>query len=211
MRIEKINDKQIRVVITNKDLTQYHITTDDLKYGNKVSQEFFKSIMETAKAEYGFNPSMAPVAMEAIPLKNSVMIVMTIVEDAEEADPAFASFRDEEAAEKNSFKNGQSFRVPKDIVIRDGIMECANIDNVISVSVFSANFPGTTWLYRAAARHAFYYVFHRPEEMDTKDFLAFLNAVSEFGTPVENPGVTLAYLKEHEKPVKENPHLTIRG
>ena len=93
MRMERINDRQVRCLITAQDLKQRKLMLRELKYGNRETSELFREILTRATTEYGFNEDELPVMIEAVPLNaNELLIILSAVEDAEELDPHFAHF-----------------------------------------------------------------------------------------------------------------------
>ncbi len=82
MRIEKINDTQIRVTLSHSDLNPRDIEISELAYGSKKAQELFRDMMTQAYEQFGFETENIPLMIEAVPLsKESIMVVITKVED----------------------------------------------------------------------------------------------------------------------------------
>jgi len=80
MKIEKINDTQMRFVLTKKDLEKKSLKIDDLAYGSSKTQELFQDIIEIASKEFSFNIEDTPLMIEAVPTsKTSIMILLTKV------------------------------------------------------------------------------------------------------------------------------------
>ncbi|MEE0955135.1 MAG: adaptor protein MecA [Eubacterium sp.] len=104
MKIEKINDSQIRCTLTGEDLKSRNIFhMSELAYGSQKARSLFHDMMEQAYAEYGFNRDNAPLTIEAIPTSSdSIVLIITKVDDPEELDTRFSRFTkgDEEADEK---------------------------------------------------------------------------------------------------------------
>ncbi len=93
MKIEKINDNQIRCTLTKSDLTDREIRISELAYGSEKARVLFKDMMEQASYEYGFEAEDIPLMIEATPI-NAECIVLTVtkVEDPEELDTRFSRF-----------------------------------------------------------------------------------------------------------------------
>lgn len=94
MKIEKINDNQIRCNLTPEDLEERQIRLSELAYGSEKARALFRDMMIQAHKEYGFtNDSNIPLMIEAIPGSgNSLTLIITKVEDPEELDTRFAKF-----------------------------------------------------------------------------------------------------------------------
>ena len=109
MRMERINDRQVRCLITAQDLKQRKLMLRELKYGNRETSELFREILTRATTEYGFNEDELPVMIEAVPLNaNELLIILSAVEDAEELDPHFAHFA-EPPVEKDAAPPQETF------------------------------------------------------------------------------------------------------
>lgn len=101
MRIEKINDKQIRCTLDENDLTSREIKLSELAYGTEKAKALFQDIMQQAKTDYGFDPENSPIMVEAIPVSPaSLILVISKVDDPEEMDSRFSRFSEEPMNDK---------------------------------------------------------------------------------------------------------------
>ena len=93
MKIEKINDNQIRCTLTKEDLADRQIKISELAYGTEKAKSLFRDMMQQAAYEFGFEANDIPLMIEAIPLSSeSIILIITKVEDPEELDTRFAKF-----------------------------------------------------------------------------------------------------------------------
>lgn len=93
MKIEKINDNQIRCILTKEDLAEREIKFSELAYGTEKAKSLFRDMMQQAANEFGFEANDIPLMIEAIPLSaESVILIITKVDDPEELDTRFAKF-----------------------------------------------------------------------------------------------------------------------
>ena len=93
MKLEKINENQIRCTLTREDLASRHIRLSELAYGSEKAKKLFQDMMQEAGARLGFHADNIPLMIEAIPVsEGSIMLIMTKVEDPEELDTRFAKF-----------------------------------------------------------------------------------------------------------------------
>lgn len=92
MKIEKINDNQIRCTLTKHDLAQRAIKLSELAYGSEKAKTLFRDMMRQAQKELGFNAEDIPLMIEAIPYSEHVVLIITKVEDPEELDTKFSNF-----------------------------------------------------------------------------------------------------------------------
>ena len=53
MKIEKVNDNQIRCTLTREDLDSRHLKLSELAYGTEKAKSLFREMMEKASYEIG--------------------------------------------------------------------------------------------------------------------------------------------------------------
>ena len=93
MKIERINENQIRCTLSSFDLSVRNLNLGELAYGSEKARNLFREMIQKASNEVGFDAEDIPLMVEAIPLSNeSVMLVITKIEDPEELDTRFQSF-----------------------------------------------------------------------------------------------------------------------
>ena len=105
MKIEKINDHQIRCTLTSDDLANREIKLSELAYGTEKAKTLFHDMMQQAQFEFGFEADNLPLMIEAIPVTpDSIVLIITKVEDPEELDTRFSKFSPsvEEDARENA-------------------------------------------------------------------------------------------------------------
>ena len=116
MKIEKINDNQIRCTLTHADLAERQLHLSELAYGTEKAKSLFHDMMQQAAFEFGFEADDIPLMIEAIPVNlDSIILIITKVEDPEELDTRFSKFA--------PFKGNK----PSDTVEIDGA------DNIIDI------------------------------------------------------------------------------
>ena len=102
MRIERINENTIRCTLTNFDLSVRNVKLSELTYGSEKARNLFHEMMQRASNEVGFDAEDIPIVVEAIPMANdSVMLIITKIEDPEELDTRFSRFTQELEEENN--------------------------------------------------------------------------------------------------------------
>ncbi len=93
MKIEKINDKQIRCTLSRKDLDDRKLKISELAYGSDKAKALFRELMQQAASELGFEIDDLPLMIEAIPVAGeSLILIVTKVDDPEELDTRFSKF-----------------------------------------------------------------------------------------------------------------------
>ena len=93
MKIEKINDNQIKCILNKNDLIDRNMKPSELAYGSEKAASLFREMTEQAYEKFGFQTNNTPVMIEAIPLPNeSTVLIITKVDDPEELDTRFSKF-----------------------------------------------------------------------------------------------------------------------
>ena len=81
MKIEKVNENQIRCTLTREDLAERQIKLSELAYGTEKAKMLFRDMMQQAAYEFGFEADDIP-------------LMITKVEYPEELDTRFSRFSD---------------------------------------------------------------------------------------------------------------------
>jgi adapter protein MecA 1/2 len=93
MKIEKINENQIRCTLSKEDLETRNIKLSELAYGTGKTKELFQDMMRQANDDFGFEVNDIPLMVEAIPVSpESIILVITKVEDPEETENHLSKF-----------------------------------------------------------------------------------------------------------------------
>lgn len=93
MKIEKINENQIKCTLNKNDLAARQIKVSELAYGTEKAKLLFRDMMQQAASEFGFHAEDLPLMIEAIPVPgDSIILIITKVEDPEELDTRFSNF-----------------------------------------------------------------------------------------------------------------------
>ncbi len=93
MKIEKVNENQIRCTLTREDLASRELKISELAYGTEKAKSLFRDMMQQANFEFGFEAEDIPLMIEAIPLNaECIVLIITKVEDPEELDTRFSRF-----------------------------------------------------------------------------------------------------------------------
>jgi len=106
MKIERINDNQIRCTLSNFDLSVRNLNLSELAYGSEKARNLFREMIQRASSEVGFEAEDIPLMVEAIPLANeSVMLIITKIDDTEELDTRFSKFSQVEEDDENPWES----------------------------------------------------------------------------------------------------------
>ncbi len=106
MKIEKVNDHQIRCTLTKEDLADRELKLSELAYGSQKAKDLFRDMMQQASYEFGFEADDIPLMIEAVPLNSEcIVLIITKVEDPEELDTRFSRFAPSVHEESHSDEN----------------------------------------------------------------------------------------------------------
>ena len=102
MKIEKINDNQIRCTLTKEDLDSHQIRISELAYGTEKAKRLFRDMMQQASYELGFEAEDTPLMIEAIPVSSEcIVLIVTKVDNPEELDTRFSRFSPSDSDDDN--------------------------------------------------------------------------------------------------------------
>ena len=77
MKIEKVNENQIRCTLTREDLADRQIKLSELAYGSDKAKSLFRDMMQQASNEFGFEANDIPLMVEAIPMAGEAIILVS--------------------------------------------------------------------------------------------------------------------------------------
>lgn len=102
MKIEKVNNNQIRCTLTKKDLADRELKLSELAYGSEKAKRLFRDMMQQASYEVGFEAEDIPLMIEAIPVsEDCIILTITKVENPDELDTRFSKFSAEDNSEND--------------------------------------------------------------------------------------------------------------
>ena len=124
MKIEKLNENQIRCTLNKSDLAPRHLKINELAYGSDKAKELFRDMMQQASFELGFEAEDTPLMIEAIPISaECIVLIVTKVDNPEELDTRFSRFSPSDSDDDDSFdfddietidsNNYSSYSLPK--------------------------------------------------------------------------------------------------
>lgn len=113
MKIERVNENQIRCTLNKDDLASRQLKISELAYGSDKAKELFRDMMQQASYEVGFDAEDIPLMIEAIPISaDCIVLIVTKVENPEELDTRFSKFSPDDDAEYDyddeDFMNAES-------------------------------------------------------------------------------------------------------
>lgn len=223
MKIEKLNENQIRCTLTHADLAARHLKLSELAYGTENAKSLFRDMMQQASFDFGFEADDIPLMIEAIPASaDSIVLIITKVEDPEELDTRFSRFtnptetetripealRKLEGAEEfmdilNKVKEaaaGTSQPVSEEkestrFLVK--LFSFSNIDRVLQAAhLIAPVYHGANTLYLDGENEV-YILALTPSDHSTNEFSKVCNMLSEYGNPEKASASVLAFLEEH--------------
>lgn len=226
MKIEKINDNQIRCTLTRADLADRELKLSELAYGTEKAKSLFQDMMRQAASEFGFEADDIPLMIEAIPAtSDSIVLIITKVEDPEELDTRFSKFAPSptdldmkrqnvldklDGAEEifdliNKVKEAVSEppvkvseEEPKAALPKIRLFSFANMDSVIhACHLLKSMYSGSNTLYKDSSDGDVFILAITQSELSVNEFSKICNMLSEYGSLEKTSGAVLAYLEEH--------------
>lgn len=225
MKIEKLNDNQIRCTLTRADLAERQLKLSELAYGTEKAKALFQDMMQQASFDFGFEAEDIPLMIEAIPASaDSLVLIITKVEDPEELDTRFSRFAPLHDYESTLSETLEKLDGAEEFLnllgkVKDAVKEAPDkkqeaveqnnpaaqirlfsfdhIDTVIQVAhLIAPIYHGENTLYKNPANDL-YVLGLLQSDHTTLEFNKISNMLSEYGTPERASGITLAYLEEH--------------
>ena len=202
MKIERINENQIRCTLSRSDLASHQIKISELAYGSEKTRDLFEDMMNQAFEECGFDASDLPVMIETIPVSMDCIILMiTKVEEPDEIDTAFSGLMNWDDVISGVEEDG--IRPLRDILPQpvskslERIFSFDDLDRVIDLAHCVGGFyRGLNTLFRNPADGK-YYVILTNSGCTASDFGCVLNAASEYGSKDPSGFAKGAFIKEH--------------
>lgn len=122
MKIEKINDNQIRCTLSKHDLDLRQIKLSELAYGTKKANQLFHEMMSFAEQHFDFDSQDMPLMVEAIPCADdSITIIITKVNYPDELDTRFSTFSDVPDGMESLFGDIEDYMEEIPIAARDSV------------------------------------------------------------------------------------------
>lgn len=238
MKIERINDNQIRCTLSSFDLSSRNLNLGELAYGSEKARGLFREMIQKASSEVGFEAEDTPLMVEAIPLSNeSVMLVITKIDDPEELDTRFSRFSpmNEEPASGFAGLASELLEGAEDLLKLFGsdLEPAAETDEVLSKPELSdekssvriygfsslddisdaaraagTGYDGINTLYKKPETSQYFLVVTNIG-CDASDFSRTCNILSEYGTKIPHEYAAEAYYEEHYERIVDKKALQV--
>ena len=225
MKIEKLNDNQIRCTLTHADLADRQLKLSELVSGSEKAKSLFQDMMQQAASEFGFEAEDMPLMIEAIPAApDCITLIITKVDDPESLDSKFSKFgplaNDLDAKKRNVLDKLEGAEEILDLLqkVKDAVSQTpeqekensensefshirlfsfATLDHVIcACQLIASLYQGLSTLYKDTEDSVYILALSQPEHADT-EFCKICNMLSEYGSAEKVNGAVLAFLEEH--------------
>ena len=132
MKLEKLNDNQIRCTLSKSDLDKRELRLSELAYGSPKARALFRDMIQQASIELGFDAENIPLMIEAIPISSDCLVlVVTKVEDPEELDTRFSRFSSPSSDDydDSAFDSSVSYEEEYDDDFDEGVLAFSDNDS----------------------------------------------------------------------------------
>ena len=204
MKIEKINNNQIKCFLNKGDLLSREIKVSELAYGTDKAQELFKDMMAQANDEFGFEVDNVPLMIEAVPLStDSIMLIITKVDNPEDLENKFSTLSDTET---------RSFRKKLTNSYDTPALPASTTDNTRTSSFFLYSFDSFDAVQTIAEKLRFfaidnsslykneegrYHLILISEQLDRNECKVVRGILSEYGDQIIAKKNMISYYDEH--------------
>lgn len=199
MKIEKIDDNKIKVILTLKDLKERNIDLTSLSYNSPQTQKLFMDMMLLAESEHGFLIGDSQIFIEAVPIPpEGFEIIVSKVDDDKEFESIHKYI-------KSKLKKSDLYskKKAKNLSVNVFIYCFSSFDNLCQgVKLISSDYVGESVVYKY--KNYYYLVFSKNYKINP-DFQSIEMSLNEFGEKVSNSAFFEGFLDEHsEKLIAEN-------
>ena len=219
MKIERINENQIRCTLSNFDLSVRNMNLGELAYGSEKARNLFREMIQRAANEVGFEAEDIPLMVEAIPMANESVIspeedendngwgnlTAEVLEGADgliniltqsgilkpegEKAPAAPAATANGPQGKEESKNPAQFTRIYQFSSLDLVCEAARQTGAV--------FKGNSVLYKNPENGVFYLILKKENDSESS-FNRVCNTLSEYGTRLKGDAAASgAYYAEH--------------
>ncbi len=221
MKIERLNENQLRFTVWTKDLPDEDFTIADLAGQTEKAEELIKYMMDKAREEFGFVFDQQPIVVEAIPVnKDCIVFLVTKVDSEDEQDKFhYVNELKKQAIEMaKSIKNG-SLELEEDNQVKEEekapqpqdektgkvlpymIYSSRNMENFVTAAkVVSDFYVSDNTLYKNENDIVYYLVVSHNRNSDD-EFAYLCNTLREFSEPYKFTYTTKYYFEEHYKKI----------
>ena len=208
MKIERINENQIKCTLNRSDLASRHLKLGELAYGTEKAKDLFQDMMEQASLEFGFEANDIPLMIEAIPVSMDCIILMiTKVDENEEGSTklsgvsAISGIKELLEEHLNTLIESKPAKEAapskKEKPSEQHLFSFDSLEVVISLAhTISILYSGTNSLYKCKKDGRYYLLLNRGEN-GSNTYTRVLISASEYGKHEKLTYASAAYMEEH--------------
>lgn len=194
MKIERLNDNQIKVIMTAQDLQERDVTLSEVSYGSEKGQALFDDVMSRVKECYDFYyDENHPIIIEAIPM-SSTELTFIISKITQFTDfNSSLNFVPNMKHERNDTGKVQANRV--NVQTNDehyvSIFTFSTLDDVIAASLrIGSSYDGENLLYKLDKK---YFLIAHPSPA----FNGLDTVLADYGKRYTSTSIAKVYILEH--------------
>lgn len=216
MKIERINENQIKCTLNRSDLAARQLKLSELAYGSEKTKDLFQDMMEQAETEVGFDANDWPLMVEAIPVSmDCIVLMITKVEDPDDIDTKFSELTvmddldsEDDALLMTDFlgslplglSNSNAVASIHEKVSTPSVEKLFSFNNLDIVIDFAHHvngiYDGNNTLYKDSDNNKFFLLLSKSSHTE-KEFGYICNLALEYGSREPMSRARGAFLNEH--------------
>ncbi len=195
MKIEKLTDNKIRIILDIDDLARKNIDVHSLIKNNDGTQKFFKKILKEAQKEVGFNVEDAKLLIEAF-ISTEGFFILTFTKIAND-------FKEKKHNIPKIKRKSDNDTSGTSVYMFDSFDEFCSFCTYLNNSNLGnlKKFAKTNSLYEYESK---YFLTFSEIDKNFKDISLFYIAICEFAKLVSNSSCFFSKLIEYGKPIFKN-------
>lgn len=209
MKIEKLNDNQIRCTLFQSDLISRQIKISELASNSGKARELFRDMMTQAKKDFGFEADDMPLMIEAMPgAPDGLVLIITKVDDPSELDNKFSKFSngmtlndsdmmDMECINDFSSEFDDTFPPLQQPGDSSPVYRFSSMSQLLKAArALGANFDFKNSLFKTTSNELYLLIYYEHSEHKLFSLSGACNILSEFGA-LESVLIEEAFFAEH--------------
>ncbi len=195
MKFEKINENQMRVILSIQDLEDNDISLHDFMSNSLETQDLFFDMLEEAEEKIGFKTKNCHVRIEALAVTddNFVLTITKVNSDVSKKVPRNSSKKKKPVAKRKAINYSAEFTY---LIYKFNSFDdyCYFIEYLLSNNLLNA-FKIAEKIYLYSYKDCFYLVFNNLNS-NFDNIPKFYTSITEFGSYVSNPDMFIHKLNE---------------
>ena len=226
MKIEKINNNQIRCTISCGDLEARHISMKELVFSTGKAKQLFAEMVESARRQFGFLAEDKPLVIEARPGNGEEINIIITKIDHDPVGAQLPQLRHLDMSDiEGLIKKTFPFLTGEQDEADDGMLQELEAEDLPPLSpsempkvaiflytsiqkakeaarVIAKKFTGTANLYYRKKSNDYFLVLHR-DDMSAEDFFKICNILTEYGPQIKEKASLEYHYREHYETVAD--------